>query len=97
VSKLLDAAQDLVDIVMQQCSGYTSGPGFEAAQRARELQEQLTLVQQCSPDPANYSAFDQLLLEMKNDPVGSQQLQQGRKWLAEQMAKSKNRPLKDQL
>lgn len=36
-SNLRDAAKALADIVMRQCSGYTSGPGFEAAEKARAL------------------------------------------------------------
>lgn len=35
--KLREAAKALADIVMQQCGGYLSGPGFEAAEKARAL------------------------------------------------------------
>lgn len=42
-----DAAQAPADIVMQQCGGYTSGPGFEAAEKARALTAALS-----APRPA---------------------------------------------
>lgn len=37
MTTLLDAARDLADIVLDQCSGFLSGPGFDAAQKARAL------------------------------------------------------------
>lgn len=40
-----DAAQALHDIVMQQCGGYTCGPGFEAAEKARALRAALSAPQ----------------------------------------------------
>lgn len=39
--KIRAAAQALHDIVMKQCGGYTSGPGFEAAELARALRAAL--------------------------------------------------------
>lgn len=38
-----EAAQALIDIVMQHCCGYTSGPGFEAAEKARALRAALSV------------------------------------------------------
>lgn len=35
------AAEELIEIVLQQCSGYTSGPGFEAAEKTRTLKKEL--------------------------------------------------------
>jgi len=37
----LQAAQELIDIVLQQCGGFLSGPGFDAAQKARALKAAL--------------------------------------------------------
>lgn len=40
-SPALDEAGKLSKIVLDQCSGYTSGPGFVAAQQARALNDAL--------------------------------------------------------
>jgi hypothetical protein len=37
------AAGDLIALVLDQCGGYTHGPGFEAAQKARYLRASLML------------------------------------------------------
>lgn len=45
VKALVEAARPLTEIVMKQCSGYTSGPGFDAAQLARVAIEALAAVE----------------------------------------------------
>lgn len=47
--KIRAAAQKLHDIVMKQCSGYTSGPGFEAAELARAMHAALAEPAQAAP------------------------------------------------
>lgn len=39
--KMREAAESLVKIVLDQCFGYTNGPGYEAAQAARVLKAAL--------------------------------------------------------
>lgn len=49
-TKIRAAAQALHDIVMKQCGGYLNGPGFEAAEMARDMRA--ALAEPAQPAPA---------------------------------------------
>lgn len=49
---VLDAANELAAVVLGQCSGFLSGPGFVAAQAARKLKDALASTPSQAPEPA---------------------------------------------
>ena len=46
---VFDAARALADIVLDQCSGFLSGPGFDAAQKARALRAAIAEAEEVEP------------------------------------------------